>query len=156
MIGGEMITYSDVADVLGRWWVNYDEGHFDVLRSLLTDDTHFTCRSATGECAYEEFIRADVTGIDGVMAWQTQHRLGSPYPLRHSGTNYHIVERGETSSTFSSYLVVTHMVNGAPALLPAGIVNGRVTAVDGVPKIAEMHVVLDTEDSVLFSERQAP
>lgn len=147
-----MITQSDVAEVLGRWWYNYDEGNFDVLRSLLTDDTHFTCRSSSGNCSYEEFIRADVRGIDAVMEWQTQHRLASPYPLRHNGTNHHIIERGESTVTFGSYIAVTQMVGGMPALLPAGIVNGRVTSVDGVPKIAEMHVVLDTEDSVTFSD----
>jgi hypothetical protein len=148
-----MITGADVAEVLGRWWYNYDEGNFDVLRSLLTDDVRFTCRSASGACAYEEFIAADVSGLDAVMAWQTEHRMGSPYPLRHNGTNHHVIERGETSVTFGSYIAVTHMVNGMPALLPAGIVNGRLEVVGGQPLIAEMHVVLDTEDSVIFSER---
>jgi hypothetical protein len=66
-----------------------------------------------------------------------------------------VIERGETSATFGSYIAVTHMVNGMPALLPAGIVNGRLELVGGEPRIAEMHVVLDTEDSVLFSERAA-
>ena len=147
-----MITYSDVAEVMGRWWYNYDEGNFDVLRTLLSDDTHFTCRSSSGECAYEEFIRADVRGIDAVMEWQTQHRLGSPYPLRHNGTNYHLIEKGESTATFGSYIAVTHMVNGMPALLPAGIVRGRVTMRGDEPKISELHVILDTEDSVTLSE----
>jgi hypothetical protein len=148
-----MITNADVAEVLGRWWYNYDEGNFDVLRSLLTDDTQFTCRSSSGDCAYEEFIRADVRGVDAVMEWQTQHRLGSPYPLRHNGTNHHIVDRHTDGVTFGSYIAVTQMVNGMPALLPAGIVNGRMTSVDGTVLIAEMHVILDTDDSVVFSER---
>lgn len=148
-----MVTYADVAEVLGCWWYNYDEGNFEVLRSLLSEDTRFTCRSATGKSAYEEFIRADVAGLDAVMEWQIQHRTGSPYPLRHNGTNLHLIDRGEDSATFGSYIVVTHMVNGMPSLLPAGIVNGRVTMVAGAPKIAELNVILDTEDSVLFSDR---
>lgn len=147
-----MVNYADVADVLGRWWYNYDEGNFEVLHGLLTDDVHFTCRSATGTSAYEEFIRADVRGRDAVMAWQIDHRRGSPFPLRHNGTNVHIVERDSDSATFGSYIAVTHMVNGTPALLPAGRVDGRVRAVDGVPLLAEMHVILDTEDSVPFSD----
>lgn len=147
-----MIVYSDVAELMGRWWYNYDEANFEVLRTLLADDTHFTCRSSSGNCAYEEFIRADIRGVDAVMEWQTQHRLGSPYPLRHNGTNYHLIETGDDTATFGSYIAVTHMVGGMPALLPAGIVNGRITRVHGSPRIHEMHVVLDTDDSVTLSD----
>ena len=148
-----MITWAEVTELMGRWWVNYDEGNYDVLRSLVATDARFTCRSATGASAYEEFITADVTGSDAFMAWQIDHRDNSPYPLRHNATNLHLVERGEASASFSTYIAVTHMVNGMPALLPAGMVNGRVVREGDELRIAEMHVVLDTEDSVPFNQR---
>lgn len=148
-----MITWGDVVELLGRWWVDYDEGDFDALSAIVSDDARFTCRSATGTSAYEEFITADVTGKDAFMAWQIEHRNGSPYPLRHAGTNLHIVDRSEDSATFRSYITVTHMVNGMPSLLPAGMANGRVVREGGELRIAELNVVLDTEDSVTFSER---
>ena len=86
-----MIEPSALQDLLGRWWWNYDEGNFDVLADLLTDDAHFSCRTDTGTTDYEKFVRADVRGRDAVMAWQTDHRINSPYPLRHNGTNVHVV-----------------------------------------------------------------
>ena len=81
-------------------------------RSLLTDDVHFSCRTDTGTTDYEEFVRADYTGRDAVMAWQTDHRLHSPYPLRHNGTNVHIVSRDGDEAAFSSYILVTAIVGG--------------------------------------------
>jgi len=46
-----VIEPAAVADLLSKWWFNYDEGHFDVLRDLLTDDVHFTCRTDTDTVA---------------------------------------------------------------------------------------------------------
>lgn len=148
-----MITWAEVSELMGRWWVDYDEGDFDALRSMVSDDARLTCRSATGTSAYEEFITADISGIDEFMNWQIAHRTGSPYPLRHVGSNLHLVERSEDSASFRSYITVTHMVGGAPTLLPAGMANGRVARVRDELRLAELNVVLDTEDSVLFSER---
>jgi len=42
--------------------------------------------------ATARFYRADVTGRDAVMGWQTDHRLNSPYPLRHNGSTTTIVQ----------------------------------------------------------------
>lgn len=148
-----MITAADVADVVGRWWFNYDEGHFEVLRELLTEDTHFSCRTDTGTTDFEEFVRADVSGRDAVMEWQTAHRTASPYPLRHNGTNLHVVSREGDEATFASYICVTHVVQGMPALLSSAIVNGRVRREGDAVRIAELEVVLDTRSSVTFSER---
>ena len=93
-------------DLVARWWFNYDEGNFNVLEGLLTDDVHFSCRTDSGATDYEEFVRADYRGRDAVMAWQTDHRLHSPYPLRHNGTNVHIVEQRGDEATFASYIAV--------------------------------------------------
>jgi hypothetical protein len=147
-----MITPSDVQDLVGRWWWNYDEGNFDVLTELLTEDAHFSCRTDTGTTDYEEFVRADYSGRDAVMAWQTDHRLHSPYPLRHNGTNVHIVEQRDDEATFSSYISVTQIVGGVSPLSTA-IVNGRVRRERDSLRLAELEVVLDTMDSKPFTDR---
>jgi hypothetical protein len=147
-----MIEPAQVQDLVARWWWNYDEGNFDVLRSLLTDDVHFSCRTDTGTTDYEEFVRADQSGRDAVMAWQTAHRMNSPYPLRHNGTNVHIVEQRGDEASFASYISVSQ-IEGGVAPLSTAIVNGVVRREGGALRLAQLEVVLDTMESKLFSER---
>ncbi|MCU1462748.1 MAG: hypothetical protein JWO37_2823 [Acidimicrobiales bacterium] len=148
-----MIDAGAVQDLLGRWWFNYDEGHFDTLAKLLTDDVHFMCRTDTGETDYEEFVRCDLRGREPMLEWQIDHRTNSPYPLRHNGTNVHVVERMGEEATFASYIFVTQIVEGSVASLSSGIVTGAVREVAGSLLISELAVVLDTRSSVLFAER---
>jgi hypothetical protein len=150
-----MIDSAAVVDLLGKWWFNYDEGNFDTLTALLTDDVHFTCRTDTDEVAWAEFARADYSGRDAVMAWQTEHRKASPFPLRHHGTNIHIVDRRENEATFASYIHVTQIVNESPAAVPGGVVTGSVRQEAGALHISAMHVVLDTRTSDVFSTIKA-
>jgi hypothetical protein len=147
-----MIDPAALHELVGRWWWNYDEGNFDVLRELLTGDAHFTCRTDTGTTDYEEFVRADYSGRDAVMAWQTDHRLHSPYPLRHNGTNVHVVEQQGDEATFASYLFVSQIVGGV-APLSTAVVHGRVRLEAGTLRLAALHVVLDTMDSKVFTDR---
>ncbi len=147
-----MLDRTGLQELIGRWWWNYDEGNFDVLASLLTEDTYFTCRTDTGNTEWEEFVRADLRGRDAVMAWQTDHRVNSPYPLRHNGTNVHVVEESAGEARFASYIYVTQMVQGAPGPLSSGIVNGTVRDVEGTLKISELHVILDTMESDVYSK----
>lgn len=141
-----------VHELLGRWWFNYDEGNFDVLAELLTEDAHFTCRTDTGTTDYEEFVRSDLRGRAEVMAWQTDHRINSPYPLRHNAANVHVVAARGDEATFASYIFVTQIVEGV-APLSTGIVTGTVRIEPGGLHIAELNVVLDTMTSVVFSQR---
>ena len=143
---------SALQDLVGRWWWNYDEGNFDVLAELLTDDMHFSCRTDTGTTDYEDFVRADFSGRDAVMAWQTEHRRQSPYPLRHQGVNVHIVEQRGDEATFASYIFVSQIVGGVSPL-STGIVNGTVRSEGDALRIAELEVVLDTMESQPFAER---
>ena len=147
-----MIEPAALQDLVGRWWWNYDEGNFDVLESLLTDDVHFSCRTDSGTTDYEEFVRADYSGRDAVMAWQTDHRLHSPYPLRHNGTNVHIVEQLGDEARFTSYIFVSQIAGGVSPLSTA-IVNGVVRREGDAFRLAELEVVLDTTDSKPFIER---
>jgi hypothetical protein len=146
-----MIDPAALADVLARWWFNYDEGNFDVLTNLLTEDVHFTCRTDTDTVAWAEFARADMSGRDTVMRWQTAHRRDSPYPLRHHGTNVHIVEGRENEATFASYIHVTQVANESPVSIPGGVVTGAVRLEPDALRISELHVVLDTMTSDVFA-----
>jgi hypothetical protein len=147
------MTTADVSELLGRWWFNYDEGQFDVLESLLTEDAHFTCRTDTGKTDYEDFVRADFRGRQAIMAWQTRHRLDSPYPLRHMGINVHVTGRRGDEATFSSYLFVTHIVAGRVTNLSTAIVTGAARLEAGRARLSVLHVVLDTQTSVVFRAR---
>jgi len=147
-----MIELAQLQDLVGRWWFNYDEGNFKVLEDLVTDDVHFSCRTDTGATDYEEFVRADYTGRDEVMAWQTDHRIHSPYPLRHNGTNAHLVEQRGEEATFASYIFVSQILGGVSPL-STGIVNGKVRLDGDALRIAELEVVLDTTESKPFNER---
>ena len=147
-----MIEPAVLQNLIGRWWWSYDEGRFDFLESHLTDDAHFVCRTDTGHAEWEDLVRADLRGRDAFMDWQAQHRLDSPYPLRHNGANVHIVEQRDNEATFACYIHVTHIVDGQVAHLPGGMVNGAVRMVDGELRICELEVVLDTINSGLFKD----
>jgi hypothetical protein len=147
-----MIEPAEVQDVVARWWWNYDEGNFKVLDELLTEDMHFSCRTDSGTTDYEEFVRADFRGRDAVMEWQTDHRMNSPYPLRHNGTNVHIVEQRGDEAAFASYIFVSQIVGGVSPLSTA-IVNGVVRRVGDSLRLAELEVVLDTMESKPFRDR---
>jgi hypothetical protein len=150
-----MITLTDVQGVLGHWWYAYDQGDFDVLPTLLTDDIHFSCESDTGTTPFEDFIRADQHGRDDVMAWQTDHRLNSPYPLRHSGTNIHLTRVAGEEADFASYIVVTQIVEGAVSPLSTGLARGTVRREGDVLRIARLRITLDTQSSIPLVEHRA-
>jgi len=150
---GTTPAIAEVLELIGRWWWNYDEAHFDVLTGLLTDDAHFTCRTDTGTTDYEEFVNADISGRDDVMAWQREHRLDSPYPLRHNGTDVHITERRGDEADFASYIFVTQIVDGGVSNLSTAIVRGTVRREGDALRLAALHVALDTETSVTMRER---
>lgn len=152
MAKDDIITPGAVADLLGSWWYNYDQGDFALLGTLLTDDTHFTCRTDTGATDYEEFVRADLRGRAEVMAWQTDHRRNSPFPLRHNGTNIHLRSATAETAEFSSYIFVTTVAEGRPVPISSGLVSGAVALDRGTLRIAALEVVLDTMDSVPFSQ----
>jgi len=149
-----MIDAAAMQELVGRWWVNYDEGRFDELTRPLADDVHFTCRTDTGATDYEEFVRCDLIGRDAVMAWQRQHRLDSPYPLRHNSTNVHVVDRRGDEASFCSYIFVTQIAGGV-SNLSTGLVEGAVRREGEELRLAALHVVLDTMTSTPLREQLA-
>jgi hypothetical protein len=150
-----MIQPADAQQLMTRWWFAYDQALFDEWPEMWTSDAHFSCRTDTGATAFEEFVNADAVGRDAVLAWQTDHRLHSPDPLRHHGTNVHLTRADDVSAEYRSYIWVTQIVDGSPAPLSTAIVHGSLAIEDGELKICDLNVVLDTEDSTTLAEKRA-
>ena len=148
-----MITSADVQGLLNHWWFAYDNALFDEWPVLWTRDAHFSCRSDTGRTAFEEFVTADAQGREAVLAWQTDHRMHSPHPLRHGGENIHVTTASADRAEFRSYIRVSQIVGGQVANLSTGIVHGSVAIEDGGLRIADLNVVLDTEDSTVLATK---
>jgi hypothetical protein len=142
---------SAVQNLIAGWWFEYDQGNFEVWPDYFTPDAHFSCRSDSGRAHYEDFIRADVTGRDQVLAWQIDHRRNSPYPLRHSATDLHVTAARAAEADFRSYLLVTQIVGGAVSNLSTGICLGTAREDGGSVRLADLRVILDTTDSQVFS-----
>jgi hypothetical protein len=137
----------ELQELISRWWFAYDQGLFDELSRIVTEDVHFTVRTDTGKTDFEAFVTADVHGKVDVMHWQTEHRLDSPSPLRHNGTNVHLAGTRGEDALFQSYIFVTQIVEGKVSNLSTGIVTGSVRSEASNLKISSLHVVLDTEPS---------
>jgi hypothetical protein len=142
-----MIAPWEVQELISRWWFAYDQGLFDELNLLVSEDVHFTVRTDTGKTDFEEFVNADVHGKVDVMRWQTEHRLDSPSPLRHNGTNVHLAGTRGEDALFQLYIFVTQIVEGQVSNLSSAIVTGSVRREVGGLKVSSLHVVLDTEPS---------
>lgn len=146
-----MVDLAAVQQLLASWWFDYDQGSFDTFPGYFTEDAHFSCRSDSGQTAFEEFVTADVHGRDAVVAWQVDHRRNSPYPLRHNGTNVHLGASRDHEADFRSYLFVTQIVDGGVSNLSTGICIGTAREEDGALRLAELRVILDFTSSEVFS-----
>ena len=118
-----MIANWEAEELIGRWWFAYDQGLFDELNALVTEDVHFTVRTDTGKTDYEPFVNADVVGRSDVITWQTEHRLDSPTPLRHNGANLHLTGTIGEDVLFRSYIFVTQIVEGTVCNLSTAVVT---------------------------------
>lgn len=141
-----------VHELLHRWWFVYDEGEFASWEDMFTEDVWFTSRTDTGNHPHESFIASDNRGRADVLAWQREHRLASPYPLRHNGTNIHVVDESGEEVRLASYIDVTSVVERVPASVASGIVRAVARREEGRYRLAEVHVVLDTMPAVPFAE----
>jgi SnoaL-like domain len=150
-----VIALSDVQGLLAHWWYAYDQGDLETVASLLADDISFQCESDTGETAYEDFIRCDRHGRDHVMEWQREHRIASPFPLRHNATNVHLVQEDSDAAEFASYLFVSQIANGGVSPLSSGLVHGTVGLEAGQLRFTSLRVTLDTMTSIPLGEHRA-
>lgn len=143
----------ELAQLVGAWWYHYDEWHPEILRGLLAEDATFSSRTDSGATEYEEFVRAEIAGADAVMVWQEDHRLNSPYPLRHCGSNVHVTSVAGDMVEFASYIFVTKIVDGRPLSLSTGTACGAARITERGLLMQRLDVVLDTADSVPLAER---
>ena len=149
----ELLLAPRLIQLLGAWWYNYDEWNADVLRDLIVDEMTFNCRTDSGTTDYEAFVRASITGADNVMAWQKDHRMNSPYPLRHNCSNVHVVATKAERVEFASYIFVTKIVGGRPHSLSSGTACGVAVRNARGLLLQRLDVMLDTTDSVTMAER---
>ena len=139
-------------EFIHHWWFNYDEGNFDLLAPLLTDDCRLRSRTETGTHPHEEFIRADNHGPAAVMAWNKDHRKHSPYPLRHNASNIFVTAARDDEIDLESYLFVTQIRENKPSTLSSGIVHWTLRlTVDGY-RLKYKDVVLDSIESIAFQD----
>lgn len=144
-------SLSDVQGLLAGWWFDYDQGNFETWTDYFTEDAHFSCRSDSQATAFEEFVTADVQGRDAVVAWNVDHRNGSPYPLRHNGTNVHLATVDGNECTFRSYIFVTQVVAGGVAPLASGICLGSARFEESRWRLSDLRLMLDFTDSQVLS-----
>jgi len=149
-----MIERFLAVEALHRWYVNYDEGRFEVLEKLVTDDVHFTTRSDTGKHPQEASFRCDARGREAALAWTREHRLASPSPLRHDIANAYVTTTRTSEVDLEAYLFVTTIADGRPLPMSSGLCTVTVRNHGGEYRIARKHVVLDTVTSVPFAERK--
>jgi hypothetical protein len=149
-----MIDAFRAVEALHRWYVNYDEGRLDTLEPMLTDDVVFTGRSDTGEHPLEASIRCNAVGREAVLAWTREHRLSSPYPLRHNVANAYVAAIRGDEVDLEAYMFVTTVVDGRPFPMSSVLCRATVRHVRGEYRIAGKHVVIDTRTSVPFAEHK--
>jgi len=151
-----VVDLGAVQNLLAGWWFEYDQGNFDVWPEYFTPDAHFSCRSDSGQSAYEDFIRADRQGREEVVAWQVDHRRNSPYPLRHNATNVHITASRATEADFRSYLFVTQIVEATVSNLSTGLCLGTVREEGGpgTTQIRAKRLLVRPSDELLQALRE--
>lgn len=137
-------------ELVHRYWFHYDEGHLDVIEGLLLEECHVTSRTETGQHPFEEFIASDNQGREAAMAWTRDHRMHSPYPLRHNATNVFVVAERGNELDVESYLFVTQIVDQKPSPLSSGIVHWTLVLTDDGYKVRSKDVVLDSITSGEF------
>ena len=133
-----------VHELIHRYWFHYDEGHLDVIAGLLLDECHLRSRTETGQHPFEQFIASDNRGRDAAMAWTKDHRMHSPYPLRHNATNVFVTEERGDEVDVESYLYVTQIIDQKPSALSSGIVHWTLARTDDGYKVKVKDVVLDS------------
>lgn len=135
-----------------RWWFHYDEGHLEVLSSLLASDCRLRSRTETGKHPHEEFIAADNRGSEDAMAWMRAHRRNSPCPLRHQASNVFVSATRPDEIELESYLFVTQIVERKPSTLSSGIVRWTLRLTDDGYRLLAKDVVLDSIESTSFQD----
>ena len=150
-----MIHEFKAIDALSRWYVNYDEARFDVLERLVTHDVESRSCMDAGTHPSNDPIRSEAIGRDAVLRWTREHRLESPYPLRHNIANAYIAAVRADEIDVEAYLFVTLTRSGNPAPVSGGLLRATVRVVDGEYLLCRKEVVIDSIESTPLAELRA-
>ncbi|MGZ5391471.1 MAG: polyketide cyclase [Mycobacterium sp.] len=146
------ITLSEVQEFIAGFWFHYDQGHFDELAFRVGDEMDYVSRSESGACPFEDLLKAELHGGAETMAWLTQHRNESPYPLRHHATNIFRIGVDGAVTKVRFYLFVNQITNAVPFAVSSGVVDVGIRRADHGLVLTSMKVILDADDSVPFTE----
>jgi hypothetical protein len=146
------ITLPELQEFIAGFWYHYDEANYDELAARYAEDVHYLTRSDSGASPFEELMSPELHGRDAVIAWLSEHRKQSPYPLRHHATNVHRTgtEGDVTHARF--YILVNQIANFVPFAVSSGVANVAVRRGANGLAFTEMDIILDTTNSVLLSE----
>ncbi len=145
------ITLPELQEFIAGFWYHYDEAHYGELAARYAEDVHYLTRSDSGASPFEELMSPELRGREAVMAWLSEHRQQSPYPLRHHATDIHRVGTDGDVTRARFYISVNTIANFVPFAVSSGVVTVGVRRSPNGLAFTEMEVILDTQNSVLLS-----
>jgi hypothetical protein len=146
------IPLPELQEFIAGFWFHYDEANYEELTVRYAEDVHYVTRSDSGSSPFEELMSPELHGRDAVMAWLSEHRKQSPYPLRHHATNVHRTGTDGDTTCARFYIFVNQVANFVPFAVSSGVANVGVRRVARGLEFTEMDIILDTSNSVLLSE----
>jgi len=149
------ISLGELQEFIAAFWHYYDEWNAEEIAARFADNIQYTGRSDTGASPFEDMLRADLRGRDETMAWLTEHRNQSPYPLRHNSTNIFRTGRDGDVTNARCYIFVTVVSNLVPVAASSGIVDFAVIRGPVGLQFTSLDVVLDTQESAILSSLSA-
>jgi SnoaL-like domain len=149
------IALPELQEFIAGFWFDYDEAHYEELTARYAENVHYVTRSDSGSSPFEELMSPELHGRDAVMAWLSEHRKQSPYPLRHHATNVHRTGTDGEVTRARFYIFVNQVANSVPFAVSSGVVNVGVRLGANGLEFTEMDVILDTTNSVPLSELHA-
>lgn len=149
------LSLSEIQEFFGAFWYHYDSGHYDELAVRFAQDATYVSRSESGASPFEDVLAADLHGRDEIIAWLTEHREGSPYPLRHNGTNIHRTGTDGDVTAVRSYIFVTQVANYVPFAVSSGVLETGIRRGPHGLEFTTFDLIMDTDNSVPFAEFKA-
>lgn len=150
------ISLAELQNFVGEFWYHYDQAHYPELAAAFAENAVYLSRSEFGDCPFEESLTADLSGKTEVMAWLTEHRQASPYPLRHHTSNLHITgsEGDITSARF--YIFVNQVSNYVPFAVSSGVAEVDIRRSGDGFEFTKLSVILDARNSEPLSGEGLP
>ena len=146
------ISLGEVQEFFGEFWFHYDSGHYDEIAARFAEEARYISRSESGASPFEDVLAANLAGRDEIVGWLTEHREGSPYPLRHNSTNVYRTGTDGDVTHVRSYIFVTQVANHVPFAVSSGVLEtGIKRGADGLV-FTTFDLIMDTDNSVPLAE----